>query len=168
MSTLAGEKADEVKASPLWNTDYAQMLRAKIDEGAISAGRSPNEIGLTLGVLTSIHSDPKIAKEYARTSLAIYLPHLHPMTEVMGVPPKEISNVRSFSNIGKYSEAAKYISDKTLNNFSLYGSPDEIRSKITALIDSAPIDKIEFGTPHGPNFFESIDLLKTEVIPWFS
>ena len=168
MSTLAGEKADEVKASPLWNSEYAQTLRSQIDQGAISAGRAPSEIGLTLGVLTSIHSDSDVAKEYARNSLAIYLPHLYPMTEVMGVPPNEIANVRKLSNLGKYSEASKLISDETLNNFSLYGSPVEIRSKITSLIDTAPVDKIEFGTPHGPNSFEAINLLKNEVIPWFS
>ena len=168
MSTLAGEKADEVKASPLWNSDYARTLRSQIDQGAISAGRAPSEIGLTLGVLTSIHNDSDVAKEYARNSLAIYLPHLYPMTEVMGVPANEIDNVRKLSNLGKYSEASKLISDETLNNFSLYGSPGEIRSKITSLIDTAPVDKIEFGTPHGPNSFEAINLLKNEVIPWFS
>ena len=168
MSTLAGEKADEVKASPLWNSEYARTLRSQIDQGAISAGRVPSEVGLTLGVLTSIHNDSDTAKEYARNALAIYLPHLYPMTEVMGVPSSEIASVRKLSNLGKYSEASKLISDETLNNFSLYGSPDEIRSKITALIDTAPVDKIEFGTPHGPNSFEAINLLKNEVIPWFS
>ena len=168
MSTLAGAKADEVKASPLWHSEYAKTLRSKIDQGAVSAGRLASEIDLTLGVLTSVHNDSDIAREFARNSLAIYLPHLHPMTKVMGVPQSEISNVRKLSDLGKYSEASKLISDETLNNFCLYGSPSEIRSKITALVDSTPVDKIEFGTPLGPNSYEAINLLRTEVIPWFS
>ena len=168
MSTLAGAKADEVKASPLWNSEYAKILRSKIDQGAVSAGRIPSEIDLTLGVLTSVHNDSGVAREFARNSLAVYLPHLYPMTEAMGVSQSEISNVKKLSDLGKYSEASKLISDETLNNFCLYGSPNEIRAKITALVDSAPVDKIEFGTPLGPNSFEAINLLKTEVIPWFS
>jgi len=168
MSSMAGAKADEVKASPLWNIEYAEILRSKIDQGAASVGRAPSEIGLTIGVLTSIHNDPDVAKEFARNSLAVYLPHLYPMTEVMGVPQNEISNVRKLSDLGKYPEASKLISDKTLNNFCLYGSPSEIRSKITDLVNSTPVDKIEFGTPLGPNSFEAINLLRTEVIPWFS
>lgn len=168
MSKLAGMTANEVKASPLWNSDYSQSLRSQMDEGAKLAGRKVEEISLTLGVLTSVDHDSSIAKEYARNSLAIYLPHLHPMTEDMDVPLHEIEEVRNLSNIGNYAEAAKLISDETLDKFSLYGTPTEVRSKITSLISTAPVDKIEFGSPLGPNSLEAINLLKTEVIPWFS
>jgi len=31
-----------------------------------------------------------------------------------------------------------------------------------------PVDRIEFGTPHGPDSITSINLLGRKVLPWFS
>ena len=90
MAELAGKVADEVKASPLWDAGYATQLLTYIHKGAVGAGRDINDVSLCLGVLTSVSEDAAEAREYARRALAIYLPHLSPMTEAVGPVMKSI------------------------------------------------------------------------------
>jgi 5,10-methylenetetrahydromethanopterin reductase len=168
MAELAGKVADEVKANPLWDAGYATQLLTYIHKGAAGAGRDINDVSLCLGVLTSVSEDEAEAREYARRALAIYLPHLSPMTEAVGVSSDEVNKVSAYSSVGDYAKAARYISDRTLENFALFGTPGLLCRKIQKMLDQVPVDRIEFGTPHGPDSITSINLLGRKVLPWFS
>jgi 5,10-methylenetetrahydromethanopterin reductase len=167
MCDLAGEIADEVKVSPMWNAPYATVLAGCIAAGEARAGRPKDSVSLTIGVLTSVAEDRDAAKEHARRFVAVYLPYLSPMTENVGIDPEELERVRETSSRGAYDEAARYVSDSSLDSFALYGSPHDLIDKIGEMTASAPVDRIEFGTPHGPNEAEAVRLLGEKVLPHF-
>lgn len=167
MARMAGEVADEVKASAMWNADYAQMLAGHIRGGAQQAGRDPNAVTLVIGPLTSIAEDRAAARERARLSLAIYLPYLHPMTEFVGVEPDLIRRVGEASARGDYPGAARLISDDILGRITLCGTAHEVIDEIERMATTVQVGRIEFGTPHGPNEAEAIRLLGEKVLPHF-
>jgi len=89
MCQLAGELARETKSDGLWDPNYVPIIRENIDIGARRAGRDPADIGICAGPLCSISADREAAVAAARRVLAVYLPYLHPMTEVAGIPADE-------------------------------------------------------------------------------
>ncbi|MGQ0569670.1 MAG: LLM class flavin-dependent oxidoreductase [Armatimonadota bacterium] len=168
MTQMAGEIADEVKASAMWNTDYAAMLAGHIRTGTARARRNPESVGLVIGPLTSVAEDRAAARERARLSLAIYLPYLHPMTEFVGVEPALIGRVNAASSHGDYAGAARLISDDVLGRMTLCGTPHDIIAEIERMVAAASVRRIEFGTPHGPNEADAIRLLGEKVLPHFA
>jgi len=167
MCEMSGELADEVKISPIWDAGYLSLLWKHLAKGAKSAGRDPNDIDLVVGVLTSISDDRDEAKACARHALAIYLPYLSPMTEIVGVEEEEMQRVRAASTRGDYDAAGLALSDTSLDNFTLYGTPKEIIAKIERMVGEAPVNRIEFGTPHGPDEAKAVRMLGEQVLPHF-
>ncbi len=168
MCEMSGALADEVKVSPVWNAEYARSLWQHITKGAQRAGRDPGDVALVIGVLTSIAGDREEAKAHARRALSIYLPYLSPMTEMVGVEKEEIQRIKVASSRGDYDDAARYVSDTSLNSFTLYGTPTDIIAKIERMVSEAPVRRIEFGTPHGPDEATAIRLLGEQVLPHFA
>ncbi|HEY3116374.1 MAG TPA: LLM class flavin-dependent oxidoreductase, partial [Chloroflexota bacterium] len=119
MTEMAAAVADEVKASAMWNTEYARRLGEHIRIGAERAGRNPADVTLVIGPLTSVSEDRAAARARARHALAIYLPYLHPMTEFVGIDPEIIQRVGAASSRGDYATAAGFISDDTLGRLTL-------------------------------------------------
>ncbi len=121
-----------------------------------------------MGPLTSIAEDAAEAKVFARRTLAFYLPYLSPVPEFLGVEPELIARVQAASGNGDVEGAAALISDELLAEFALYGTPGEVVTKIEKMMRTAPISRIEFGMPHGPNgSLEAIHLLGKHVLPHF-
>jgi 5,10-methylenetetrahydromethanopterin reductase len=167
MCEMSGELADEVKVSPVWNVGYLSFLWKHLEKGARRAGRDPKDVVFVVGVLTSISDDREEAKAYARRALAIYLPYLSPMTEIVGVEGEEMQRVRTASVRGDYGAAALALSDTSLDNFTLYGTPKDIIAKIERMAGEAPVSRIEFGTPHGPDEAKAVRMLGEHVLPHF-
>lgn len=168
MCAIAGEVADEVKAGPMWNVDYARYMWKHISQGAQRAGRNPEEIRLVFGPLTSIAEDRAEAKALARRTLAFYLPYLAPMPEKVGVEPEEFERVKTATAHGNYDEAARAVSDLCLDSFALYGTPHDCIAQIERIVAETPVRRIEFGMPHGPDGNEAIRLLGEQVLPHFA
>ena len=166
-SELAGQIADGIKVSPLWNSDYADELRNHLSKGALSTGRDKNSLKLCLGVLTSVDEDEITAKEFAKQSLAVYLPYLSPMTEYLEISKGELNKVSPLSKAGRYADAAIHITDRTLDSFALYGTPAQVSKKIQHLLNRVSVDRIEFGSPLGPDPVNAITLLGEQVLPVF-
>jgi len=168
MCELAGELADEVKAAPVWNAGYVRQIHSHIAAGASKAGRDATQVKLVVGPITSIAEDRAEARAYAARSLAVYLPYLSPMTEAVGISEDEIARVREASSRGDYARAANFVSEASLNSFALWGTPPDCIEQIEQMAAQAPVARIEFGTPHGPNEPEAIRLLGEQVLPHFS
>ena len=168
MCQMAGATANEVKAGSLWSARYAHHMWSHIDAGAKQIGRDPQEVGLVLGPLTSIADDAGDAQAFARQTLAFYLPYLSPMPEFLGMEPELIDRVKAATDQGDMDAAVALISDEVLGQFALYGTSSEIIAKIEQMIAEAPVTRIEFGMPHGPDgSHEAIHLLGTKVLPHF-
>jgi 5,10-methylenetetrahydromethanopterin reductase len=167
MCAMAGELADEVKAGPMWNVEFARDMWSHICQGAERVGRDPETIRLVFGPLTSISEDRQEAKALARRTLAFYMPYLNPMPEKVGVDPVEIQQINAAAGRGDYTEATRLISDLCLDSFALYGTPHDCIAQIERLVAESPVRRIEFGMPHGPDQIKAIQLLGEQVLPHF-
>lgn len=166
MCQLAGEIAAGTKSDGLWNPDYVPIIRENIVLGARRAGRDPDEVEIIAGPLCSVAADRERARAAARRVLAIYLPYLHPMTEVAGIPEEEIRKVREAAAAGDFERGASYVSDLSIAKCSVTGTPEEVIPQIEAMA-AAGVTHVAFGHPLGPDFDEALDLLGQEVLPHF-
>ena len=66
-----------------------------------------------------------------------------------------------------FADAAIPITDRTLDSFALYGTPAQVSKKIQHLLNRVSVDRIEFGSPLGPDPVNAITLLGEQVLPVF-
>jgi 5,10-methylenetetrahydromethanopterin reductase len=166
MCRVAGELAMETKSDGLWNPDYVRIIRENIDIGARRVGRDPGEIGICAGPLCAIAKDREAARQTARMALAIYLPYLHPMTEIAGISPEEIRKVREAAARGNLAEGASHVSDLSISKCAIAGPPAEVIPQIEAMV-AAGVTHVTFGHPLGPDFEKALHLIGREIIPHF-
>lgn len=167
MCQVAGELGvTETKSDGLWNPDYVRLIRDNIEIGAKRAGQDGASIGIAAGPLCSISSNRDAAHQMARMALAIYLPYLHPMTEVAGISKEEISKVREAAARGQFREGSSYVSDLSVRKCSVAGTPIDVIPQIEKMID-AGVTHVAFGHPLGPDFEEALRLIGDEIIPRF-
>ncbi|MCC7256968.1 MAG: LLM class flavin-dependent oxidoreductase [Gammaproteobacteria bacterium] len=166
MCQLAGEIACGVKSDGLWNPDYVRIVRENVAIGAARAGRDPAAVEIIAGPLCSVSADRERAREAARRVLAVYLPYLHPMTEVAGIPAGEIRQVREAAAAGDFARGARAVSDRAVRYCSVTGRPEDVIPQIEAMA-AAGVTHVAFGHPLGPDFDEALDLLGREVLPHF-
>lgn len=165
----AGKIADEVKAGAMWSDTYGQYMWENIAAGAQAAGRNPKEVGLVFGPLTSIAEDADEAKQFAKRTLAFYLPFLSPMPEYLGVEAEFIERVQTLTGQGDFVGAAALIPEWLLDHFALYGTPEQVIASIERMVATTAVTRIEFGMPHGPQGSESaVHLLGRHVLPHFA
>lgn len=167
MCQLAGELARETKSDGLWDPNYVSIIRENLDIGARRAGRQAAEVGICAGPLCSISSDRSAAIAAARRVLAVYLPYLHPMTEVAGIPAEEVRKVREAAAAGDFEKGASYVSDRAVQKHSVTGTPDDVIPQIEKMI-AAGVTHVAFGHPLGPDFEEALDLIGREILPHFT
>ena len=98
--------------------------------------------------------------------LAVYLPYLHPMTEVAGIPQAEIDQVRAAAAVGDFQAGAAHVSDLAVDKCSVTGTPDEVIPQIEQMA-AAGVTHVAFGHCLGPDFDQALDLLGREVLPHF-
>lgn len=166
MCQLAGEMAAGTKSDGLWNPDYVPIIRKNIEIGAAMVGRDPNEVEIITGPLSAIAKDREAAVATARRVLAVYLPYLHPMTEVAGISEEEINRVREAAKTGDFKRGASYVSDLSVQKCSVTGTAHEVIEQIEAMVD-AGVTHIAFGHPLGPDFDEALEIIGKQVIPHF-
>ncbi len=167
MCRVAGELTDGVKSDGLWNPNYVPILKENIEKGARENDRSPEEVEIIAGPLCSIAEDRERAYGTARRILAVYLPYLHPMTEKAGIPEAEVQNVREAAAEGNFEKGASYVSDRSVRNFSVTGTPEDVIPQIEAMSE-AGVDHVSFGHPLGPDLERALRLLGEEVLPRFT
>ena len=166
MCQLAGELAIGTKSDGLWNPGYVKIIRENIEIGAKRVDRNPDEVEIIAGPLSAISADREAAIAAARRVLAVYLPYLHPMTEVAGISSDEIRNVREAASVGDFDKGASFVSDLSVRNCSISGTPEDVIPQIEEMAE-AGVTHVAFGHPLGPNFDEALELIGEKVIPHF-
>ena len=166
---LGGELAEEIKAGSLWSARYAQHLWHHIQRGAVRADRAADACGLVLGPLTAIAEDRAAAEACARQTLVFYLPYLAPMPHFLGMDDELLLRISARQAAGDIAGAAALIPAATLGEFSLFGTPQDVIADIERLAAEAPITRVEFGMPHGPDgSAAALRLLGERVLPHFA
>ena len=114
------------------------------------------EIGDVIGTVVSRDKDKSL--KLAREASAIYLPYLSPMTEFVGVSKEEIDGVREALSTNNLGLASKLVSDKSVNAFKMWGTPDDIIEKTERLIQG-DVTTLNYGFGRGPEDIEGIEAL---------
>ena len=164
LAMLAGEYADEVKIGGSANPAMARYLRQYIQAGADGAGRSVEDVGIVLGAVTVVDKDRELARRMARSQVAVYLPVVLPLDPTIEVDSDLISRINSCVAAKDFASAGGLISDDLLDLFAFSGSPSDIIDQVNQAYETG-VDRIEFGTPHGVNSREGIQLLGSKVLP---
>ena len=167
MAQLAGRVADEVKVGGCWNPDFVPVIREHINQGALSAGRDPAEIGVVVGAVTVVSENRKEAEALARREVAMYLPVVIRLDPTLKVDQAELAAVQEALDAGDLDGAAGRISLGTLRKLACFGTPEDIVEQVEAFAQ-AGVARVEFGTPHGPDEPTAIRLLGESVLPNFN
>jgi len=158
---LAGEIADGVRAAGQWNPSYMIQAREWIEQGAQDAGRSIDEVDITVENWTCLHPDRDKARHHAREILSTFLPELGPLLEFYSIPEEEIEAARAAS-IHDETEALERISDETLDNFMAAGNEDDLRRGLDRL-EEAGFEEVSFSGVLGPETELALDMLCDEI-----
>jgi len=155
-----------VMVSSVLDPRYIALLRKNLELGATRSSRDAKslELGLVSGTVVSRNRD--LAFKLARESLAPYLPYLIPMTEFVGIDKAEVEGVREALANRDLKLATSLVSEKSVNAFKPWGTPDDIIEQVSRLMKSG-LTRFNFGFGRGPEDLEGIKLLGTKVLPYF-
>lgn len=165
--TMAGGLANRILAYGVWNRQYKELLDQCVAKGADEAGRDPSECVLELEPVFNICEDGTTSKEKCRHDLAWSLPWLSPMVD--HVVDKEILDKLKAATAAEDLETAKsLVSDEILDQFCLYGTPDQIIEKIEEKQDTLNMKRLSFDMPFEQQDINNYtNLLGKKVLPHF-
>jgi 5,10-methylenetetrahydromethanopterin reductase len=169
MCRLAGsmKEVSGVMISSIIEPKYIVSLRKQVAMGARKASRNPDSIELGLVSGTVVSKDRDVAFKLAREAIAPYMPYLSPMTEFVGIEKAEIEGIRDAYAKGNSKLATSLVSDKSVNAFKPWGTPDDIIEKVSRLMNTG-LTRLNFGFGRGPSDLEGIELLGKRVLPYFA
>lgn len=169
MCELAGSMTEVtgVMMSSIIEPRYIVSLRKHLAIGARRASRDVDSLELGLVSGTVVSKDRDTALRLAREAVALYLPYLGPMTDFVGIDKAEIDGIRAALAKGDVKLATSLVSEKSVNAFKPWGTPDDIIEKISRLMNTG-LTRINFGFGRGPEDLEGIDLLGKKVLPYFA
>lgn len=169
MAELAGKmkQVSGIMVSSITDGGYLSKIRERVRAGALSVSRNPEEIEIGCVPGTVISNDRETALELSRRASVVYLPYLEPMTDYVGVGKDELLAVREALSRNDIEAAAAQVSDRAVDSFKLWGTPDEIIEKTLRMLDSGRgADRINYGFGRGEQDIESINLLGGKVLPY--
>lgn len=123
-------------------------VRPTVAEGARAAGREISDLDLMLELICVIHPDGDIALERAHKQVGFYVSHpmSQPMVEFAGVED-EVEELRA-GLVAEGLLALERTSDKLVHAFSITGTPDECRDRLSEW--EGIVDHLVLHTPYVP------------------
>jgi 5,10-methylenetetrahydromethanopterin reductase len=143
------------------------IMRGRIKVGTDRAGRNLQDVGVVLGAVTVVDQNRRKALEIARRRAAPYIAVIGDKDPtVMADFPEEIAAIKKAMSRGDLEGAIRVLPDGLLKRLAFAGDPGDI-IKQTGTIFAQGAKRVDFGSPHGINSMEGIDLLGKEVLPYF-
>jgi alkanesulfonate monooxygenase SsuD/methylene tetrahydromethanopterin reductase-like flavin-dependent oxidoreductase (luciferase family) len=158
---LSGEVADGTVVSVLASPAYVRWLRERTAAGAARGGRTGHHRVATFA-LCHVAKHGAAAKAAARATLAFYLWAVGPtaLTEVYGVNDQ----LRDMLERGGADLIARELPDAWVDDLAIAGDPDEVATRIRALLDAGSDSVALFPVPF-EQADEVIELAAAEVLP---
>jgi 5,10-methylenetetrahydromethanopterin reductase len=163
-AALAGEIADEIKVGGSANPAVAALVRDRVRDGAVAAGRPADAVRVVLGAVTVVDRDGAAARRLARTEVAKYLAVVADLDATVALPPGLVEQVRGLVADGSDAEAGSLIPDSVLDLFAFSGTPEQVAALAQRVLDAGAA-RVDFGSPHGLTDFGGVELLGREVLP---
>jgi len=163
MTRMIGEIADGGLPLLYPPEHFADVLKL-VEEGALEAGRSMDEIDLPACFWVSVGSDLERAKKAMAEKIAYYGAAFAPaLVEKVGVDPIELARVTALVELEGLDAAVACVSEEMLS-LGMVGTPAEIVERCKGLVNMGA-KHLSFGPPLGPNPREAIDILGRQVLP---
>ncbi len=166
LSELAGAMAHEADVGFLLNLDHIRIVKEHLERGARRAGRDLGSVAVSCGSLTAVAPDGVAARAFARHHLSLFLPVLARIPAFPPVDPAELQAVEAALKQGGPQQAARHVSDATVEAFCLAGTPEDVLRRVEQLA-AAGVRHITFCPPLGPDRQEAIRLLAAKILPHF-
>ena len=131
MCKLAGANADGVIGYLMSPGYVRQQWLPHVVEGAVGAGRNPDEVDKVLEVLTSVDEDRETALRLARINVGLYVAHpvSHEIVKFEGLTEERDAVLQALMTQGPKA-LAHTTSDALVKTFSVTGTPDEARCQL--------------------------------------
>ena len=155
VAAFAGEVAAELKVGGTANPELVPVMRERI---------GTERVGIVVGAVTVVDEDAAAARARARYEAALYFPVVAGRDPTLEVPVGLVDDVRRLVDAGDREAAAGLIPDHLLDRIAFAGTPAQVARQATALYD-AGADRVEFGTPHGLDERQGLELLAGRVLP---
>jgi 5,10-methylenetetrahydromethanopterin reductase len=168
MLALAGQIAGEVKLGGSANAALSPLVRECVAGGAEQAGRKVEEVGIVLGAVTVVDEDRDAALRRLRPRAAVYIDAVagNDPTVVRDFP-EELAAIRAAVQRSDIDVAARSLPDALLRRFAFGGSPADVIAQVEEAFN-AGVRRVEFGSPHGLDEVDGIELLGRRVLPYFT
>jgi 5,10-methylenetetrahydromethanopterin reductase len=120
-----------------------------------------------MGAVTIVDTDRAAAMREARRRAATYIPVVGPLDPgAMRDFPDAIAAVSRAMATGDVDAAQRAIPDALLRRFAFAGTPADVIAHVEALLD-AGATRVDFGSPHGLDPVDGVELIGTQVLPYF-
>jgi 5,10-methylenetetrahydromethanopterin reductase len=164
-SALAGRLAQEVKLGGSANPDMVRLMRTRLDQASVAAGRGEGAVRVAAGAVTVVDLDGDLARRVARREVAMYVDVVGQLDETVAIEPELQTRLGSLIREGRLDEAGGLLPTDLLRRFCLAGTPEEVAEHTVELFRSGA-DRVEYGTPHGTSAGgHGIRLLGERVLP---
>jgi 5,10-methylenetetrahydromethanopterin reductase len=168
MAAVAAEVADEVKIGGSANPLMASIMRKRLGAGGSGSQRAHDEVAIVLGAVTVVSEDGAAARRLARRRAAVYI-------DVIGANdptvrrdyPAELAAIRAAVVAGDIDAAVASLPEGLLRRFAFAGTPGDVIAQAEAAF-AAGATRVEFGSPHGFDEVDGIELLGQRVLPYFA
>ncbi len=164
LTRFAGARAAELKLGGCANPAMVRLARERLDEAAAAAGRDPAEVGLVAGAVTVVDRDGARARAHARAEVAMYLAVVAGFDATLELDPELAAALDARLAAGDRRGAAALVPDDLLDLFAFSGTPEQVAARAEGLFE-AGATRVEFGTPHGLDEREGVELLARRVLP---
>ena len=161
---LAGEMADEVKIGGSTNPALVPVIRERLREGELRAGRPEGSVGIVFGAVTLVETDGDAARASIRREVARYLPVVAPLDSTVELPAEQLRRMRALMDAGREDDVAALVPDDLLDRFAFSGTPEAVAAQAEALF-AAGATRVEFGTPHGFTDKGGVRLIGEQILP---
>jgi 5,10-methylenetetrahydromethanopterin reductase len=155
LTAFAGARADELKIGGTANPSMVRLTQERL--GAA-------DVGIVAGAVTVVDGDGPLARERARSRVAMYLNVIGGRDSSASLDPELLAAMAERLAAGDERGAARLVPDEVLDVFAFSGAPDQVAEQARALFD-AGARRVEFGSPHGLDERTGVQLLVDEVVP---
>jgi 5,10-methylenetetrahydromethanopterin reductase len=169
MAFIAGKYTDELQVAEVWTEKYLKVLYNAFIKGKEQNQNKINDIKLSIGGMMCVDNNEKNAIEFAKPTVAVYMPYLQTILKNSGFDIKSaiIQKIFKLSKAGKINEAVKILPDDITKVLALVGTPEQVAEKINNLRQIFPISGLLLSPPYGTskNIVDNIEYLSENLIP---
>jgi 5,10-methylenetetrahydromethanopterin reductase len=166
MLQLAGEIGDGVLPL-LFPPEHYFTVRPFVDEGAVVRDRSLSEIDFAACIWVSLSKDGNAARRALAEKVAYYGSALSPLIlERLSLTREDFSAIDRAVRQQRDMDEACALVDERMLQIGVTGEPKALIRRLEPLVE-AGVRHLSFGPPLGPDRLEAIELLGSEVLPYF-